>query len=169
MFTRLDLVAQNVPENGKFLELGVGDGEFLREVLLTRPDIQYLGIDMWKDTSRLKSCAATIFNYNLADKVRLIKSEFKDALNHLLVINEKFDFIYIDGYAHTGQDDGQTLRDWYSRLVNGGMFAGHDYDEQYPLTIDAVNKFYYQKRPDTVSELKLTEEATLKSWYFRKL
>lgn len=169
MFTRLDLVVNNVPENGTFLELGVGDGEFLKDVVLARPDIKYLGIDMWEDGSRLKRCATTIYTFGLAPSVKLLKSKFKDALKHPLVVDQQFDFIYIDGYAHTGQDNGETLQDWYCKLVNGGMFAGHDYDSQYQATIDAVNKFYFLRPPDSVSELKLTEEATLKSWYFRKL
>ncbi len=52
-----------------------------------------------------------------------------------------FDFIYIDGYAHTGQDQGRTLADWWPRLKTGGIFAGHDYCATYPQTVKVVDEF----------------------------
>lgn len=42
-------------------------------------------------------------------------------------------FIYVDGYAHTGEDRGKTLFDWYPKLKIGGLMAGDDYHDDWPL------------------------------------
>jgi hypothetical protein len=60
---------------------------------------------------------------------------FKDA---------SLDFIYVDGYAHTGQDGGATLATWYPKLKPGGFFAGHDYHPRWKPTMEAVDAFTRQ-------------------------
>ena len=55
--------------------------------------------------------------------------------------DEYFDFIYVDGYAHTGEEKGKTFIDWFPKLKPGGIFAGHDYSEKYPLVVENVNMF----------------------------
>ena len=50
-------------------------------------------------------------------------------------------YIYIDGYAHTGQFGGRTLSDWWPKLKAGGIFAGHDYHPEWPRTVAEVNLF----------------------------
>ncbi len=64
---------------------------------------------------------------------------FAEALPHFA--DGSLDFIYIDGYAHTGQESGGTLRDWWPKLRAGGVFAGHDYCARYQPTCDAVDAF----------------------------
>ncbi len=82
-----------------------------------------------------------------------------------------FDFIYFDGYAHTGEEGGRTFRDWYPKLKPGGVMAGDDYDlKMWPLTVWAVNEAVAQLGV----RLRLTEffsdEAynRFPSWYFIK-
>ena len=56
-----------------------------------------------------------------------------------------FDLVYIDGYASTGQDGGQTIRDWFRKVAPGGMLAGHDYHpSKWPLTYRNVNSLAQQ-------------------------
>ena len=74
------------------------------------------------------------------------------------------DFIYVDGYAHTGQEGGQTLRDWWPKIKPGGVLAGHDYSPQYPLTIDAVDAFVAEHG----LTLNLTTHDALPSWWVVK-
>ena len=45
--------------------------------------------------------------------------------------DETFDFIFIDGYANSGQENGKTLDDWWPKLKPGGIFSGHDYCDRY--------------------------------------
>ena len=57
-------------------------------------------------------------------------------------LDESLGFIYIDCYAHTGQDNGEILELAWPKLQNGGVFAGDDYDrKQWPKTYRAVNDF----------------------------
>lgn len=55
--------------------------------------------------------------------------------------NSYFDFIFIDGFAHTGENDGKTMHDWYPKLAPGGILAGHYYDARWPRVIEAVDRF----------------------------
>ena len=52
-----------------------------------------------------------------------------------------FDFIYIDGFAESGQEDGKTLYDWWPKLNSGGIFAGDDYSDDWPETKKQVDIF----------------------------
>jgi hypothetical protein len=74
------------------------------------------------------------------NKNTIIKSKFSDAVDDFP--DEFFDFIYIDGYAHTGQDNGETLNQWWPKLKKGCVFSGDDYHTtEWPLTVKAVNEF----------------------------
>lgn len=80
--------------------------------------------------------------------------------------NEYFDFIYIDGYAHTGQNEGKTLRQWYPKLKSGGIFSGHDYCAQrWPKTFNQVNQFL---KEELNYQINFTEENIDPSWYIFK-
>lgn len=35
---------------------------------------------------------------------------------HLTVYMQMFDFVYIDGYAHTGEENGKTIIDWWRKV-----------------------------------------------------
>ena len=81
-----------------------------------------------------------------------------------------FDFIYVDGFAHTGQEGGQTLADWFPKLKVGGVMAGDDYHPDWPLVQWAVNDF-----AEAVGvQLKVTELTEshsynrYPSWFFQK-
>lgn len=74
------------------------------------------------------------------------------------------DLIYIDGYAHTGQEGGKTLDDWWPKLKRGGIFAGHDYHKTYQPTMDAVDAFMLKHK----MPFSLTDGDELPSWWVRK-
>lgn len=56
-----------------------------------------------------------------------------------------FDFVYVDGYAHTGQDGGDFLDVWWDKMKSGGVFAGHDYDVRFPENIAVIDRFVAEK------------------------
>lgn len=127
-------------------ELGVAKGYFSND-LLTHSSIKHLySIDMWAGD---RGHDFLEFNYaknllsNHQQRNTIIQKKFSDALD--LFENNFFDFIYIDGYAHTGQDNGKTLYDWWPKLKSGGIFSGHDYDTAWPETIKQVNIFAKNK------------------------
>jgi hypothetical protein len=59
--------------------------------------------------------------------------------------DEYFDFVYVDGYAHTGEENGQTFEDWWPKLKPGGLFAGDDYAPCWPKVVEAVDRFAASK------------------------
>ena len=63
-----------------------------------------------------------------------------------LFADASLDFIYVDGYAHDGELNGQTFRDWFPKLKQGGIIAGDDYHADWPLVMQAVDKFVADNR-----------------------
>lgn len=92
----------------------------------------------------------------------VLRATFEEAQR--LFVSNSLDFVYVDGYAHTGQEGGKTLEDWWPKIKPGGVMAGHDYDPLFQPTIDAVNAFVVRHG----LELHLTEEAKLRSWWVVK-
>ena len=85
--------------------------------------------------------------------------------------DETFDFIYVDGYAHTGENEGQTLHDWWPKLKRGGMFTGDDYHEDWPKVVYHVNEFCRIKELNiNIYDYKYKDEIYSKypSWYVFK-
>lgn len=146
------------------VELGVGAGLYSRKLNQVYNFDKFFCIDKWND------------HHNISEK-RKVENAFKDKSNIIIMhctfsdalINFEdnfFDFIYIDGYAHTGQDDGKTLRHWFPKLRKGGIFSGHDYDEKnWPKTFHNVNQFL---RDELQYKIHVTREAVDPSWYIKK-
>lgn len=69
----------------------------------------------------------------------MLRLRFDEALD--LFEDNSLDLIYIDGYAHTGQEGGRTIYDWFTKVKLGGVFSGHDCCPDFPLTMRAVDSF----------------------------
>ena len=69
----------------------------------------------------------------------IMRMRFDEALP--LFGDESLDFIYVDGYAHDGELNGATFRDWLPKLKRGGIIAGDDYAPDWPLVVQAVDAF----------------------------
>lgn len=129
------------------IELGVAEGVF-HERVLANSDLYMYGVDMYADRNHdhqeYKKALSRILKYPCRSSI--LKMKFNEALS--LFPDNFFDLIYIDGYAHTGQEGGKTLSDWWPKLKTNGVFAGDDYDSRWPLVIDVVNKFVKDKQQD---------------------
>ncbi len=141
-FTSRDDIASLIKPGGVGVELGVAEGKF-SEKLLRKSSLSLLySIDAWAgdsghDDEQYKKAQQLLGPYK--ERSVIIRKKFANAVADFP--DEHFDFIYIDGYAHTGQEEGQTLHDWYPKLKNGGIFSGDDYTEKYPKVIEHVDKF----------------------------
>ena len=153
------------------LELGVSAGAFSRQLLCPKVGRHWrhvTSIDRWSDhhdMSEYLKAMELLSEFGTCSTV--IRASFSEALP--CFEDSHFDFIYIDGYAHTGQDGGATLRDWWPKLAPGGVFAGHDYDPEFPLTIEAVDDFAADKGLEiNITPIASPSIAPFPSWYMFK-
>ena len=154
--------------NGYGAELGVARGFFSTTLLKTSKLKILFSIDRWNDRHDYKEyLQASKVLSSFRERSVIIKLPFEEAVH--LFANESFDFIYIDGYAHTGQDEGRILREWWPKVKVGGIFAGHDYSPAWPKTIEEVDKFE-ASHPHV--KIKFTKEIEgqggYPSWYCLK-
>lgn len=161
--SRADL-ARLVPEGGLFIELGVAAGHYAAQVLAANPTMHYLGVDAWADhhdeAERLRAVAKLAPYERRASTWQM---RFDEALP--MVAGLQADVVYVDGYAHTGQEGGQTLEDWWHVVRVGGWLCGHDYSRRWPKTIEAVDRFARDKR----LPVRIVRDAdTFWSWAIHK-
>jgi hypothetical protein len=148
---------------GLFVELGVASAAFAERVLDRNRGMTYLGIDKWDDHHNVAEMEkAAIKLSRFGSRAELKRASFGDAIEG--VKDESCDVIYVDGYAHTGQDDGKTLRDWWPKVKSGGVFSGHDYDEKWPKTIAAVDEF----AKSIGLPVEVIKDEPFSSWIIRK-
>ena len=161
--TRADLAAL-VPAGGVFIELGVAAGLYAKEVLERNPALHYLGIDRWADHHDLNEMDKVRMRLQPhATRVGLWRESFDAALPK--VPDASADLVYVDGYAHTGQEGGKTLDDWWAKVKPGGFLAGHDYHPRWPLTGMAVDAF---ARKHALPVQVIREVDTFHSWVIAK-
>ncbi|MEL6608114.1 MAG: class I SAM-dependent methyltransferase [Pseudomonadota bacterium] len=136
---RLELPQLLERDGLKGIELGVASGDFSRRLMDTELFSEFYGVDLYGDHHNTRQYLRALKRVGLGRGYQLLRCTFKDAL--ALFPREYFDFVYVDGYAHTGEEEGRTFFQWYNKVKVGGMIAGHDYDEQWPLVRRAVNAF----------------------------
>ena len=98
---------------------------------------RFYGIDLYEDHHDTKEYVSALSLVGIEENYSLLRMSFDDAIG--LFEDNLFDFIYFDGYAHTGEEGGKTFSDWYKKLKVGGVFSGDDYHDDWPLVKWAVN------------------------------
>lgn len=145
MKARQDVATMFLGPGGVGIELGVAQGVMSERILQNTPSSSFLySVDAWDDPARNHN--AEEYKHALRRLSRfsgrnvILRMRFNEALD--LFKDATFDFIYVDGYAHTGEEGGQTFRDWWPKLKPGGFLAGDDYDpEAWPLVVANVDAF----------------------------
>ena len=141
-FTFRDHVATLFAQDAVGVELGVAGGDF-SERILQFDHIGYLfSIDMWAGdrghgVDQYREAITRLSPYRQRNAI--MRMRFDEALH--LFADESLDFIYVDGYAHDGELNGATFRDWFPKLKRGGIIAGDDYAPDWPLVVQAVDVF----------------------------
>ncbi len=102
-----------------FLEVGVRDGMFGRELLSQNANLKYIGIDNDDSSNNLRN-----FLSDYHDRCTFIKdtspscaAKFDDG---------SLDCVYLDD-CHTFEHVTAELPIWYKKVKIGGIFAGHDF------------------------------------------
>ena len=148
------------------VELGVAKGNFAVDLMRANRNAWYIGIDRYagdrghdgkqyrEARGRIGHLGGNLYRGTFAEELPI----FKD---------EECDLVYVDGYAHTGQDNGQTLEQWWPKVKPGGIFAGHDYHPRWQATIEAVNAF--TRDHGLEKDLRIIrEERGFDSWWILK-
>lgn len=141
-FNRRDDVVDLVVSGGVGIELGVAEG-FFAERVLSRSRLSFLyGVDMYAgdrghNVEQYKRALSRLAPFR--GRHALMKLRFDEAVD--LFPDAAFDFIYVDGYAHDGEDGGRTFQDWWPKLKPGGVFSGDDYHKDWPLVVQNVDRF----------------------------
>lgn len=148
---------ENSVMNG--IELGVAKGDFAEELKKRYPNLFLWGVDRYADHHDDAEYSATVKRMAWWSGYALLRMSFEQAASHFS--DQSFDFVYIDGYAHTGQEGGRTLAQWFPKVRRGGVFAGHDYHPQYQATKDAVDEF----AKVTGRQIHLTTGDEFPSWW----
>ncbi|MEX2581624.1 MAG: class I SAM-dependent methyltransferase [Verrucomicrobiales bacterium] len=157
LLTRLGLVRTGV-------ELGVARGTYSAHLLANCPVRRLYSIDAWAgdrghDLAQCEKTTRRLAPYGARSIV--LRARFDEAL--ALFPDHALDFLYLDGYAHTGNQSGRTLLDWWPKVRPGGLVAGHDYAPRWPRNVAAVDAFLATARIPA-ERFVLTEEDEHPSW-----
>jgi hypothetical protein len=137
-----DVFGDLIADSATGIELGVAFGGFSKRLLERNSSLFLYGVDMYAgdrghDVSQYKAALRNTAAFR--DRYNLLRARFDEILD--LFEDEYFDFMYVDGYAHTGEEGGQTFRDWFSKVKPFGIFAGDDYHPDWPLVVQEVDEF----------------------------
>lgn len=157
------------PEGSVGVELGVASGQLSRRFMDLGHFSAFHAVDRWSDRNHsekeYQGALALLPDVEVhrADVIEWLKG----------TEDESFGFIYIDCYAHNGQEGGSILEAAWPKLQEGGLFAGDDYEDKYMQTVRAVDEFAAIKDKEVLLYDKHLGQNDSpwdqsKSWYFRK-
>ena len=161
--------------NGYGVELGVADGWFSNQILLTSDLKTLFSVDPWSQTDKHECHLSSSDLYQVTvDTLRpyghrsqIMKMYSYDAVD--IFKDEFFDFIYIDA-CHTEDDCYQDMVQWFPKLKYGGIFAGHDYCDFHAGVVAAVDRFMVERQLSfSTTELDFKYLGhDIRSWYIVK-
>jgi len=167
--SRHDVISPLSGKKNVGIELGVATGSFSQRIVSSGKFQKVFGVDTYDDYyHHVEEYRHALRTIGLLENYSLLRMTFEDA--RALFDDNTFDFIHVDGFAHTGQEGGKTLTDWWPTLKVGGVMAGDDYHTDWPLVMWAVNEMAVQLGlelhiTDTVGP---TSDNRYPSWYLVK-
>lgn len=147
------------------IELGVAGGWYSKRLMESGLFKELYGVDLYGDHHDTKEYIKALKNVGMGKPYWLLRMSFEDALDAFP--DEFFDFVYIDGYAHTGEERGKTMFDWLAKVKVGGMIAGHDYHQKWPLVqicVDALARELEQPVMRTAYSKNRDPQDKFPSW-----
>lgn len=165
-FYREDLPKLFKKKNLIGVELGVAKGDFSKELLKTNKFKILFGIDSYSlNQHNKKEYKSALKKLDIFSNYKLINMRFEDALD--LFPDRSLDFIYFDGYAHTGQNYGQTILDWSKKIKPNGILSGDDYDSKWELNKIIIDQFALQNKLKLYITDSNKKKHIYNSWYIR--
>lgn len=124
------------------VELGVAEGIFSERMMQSGRFNRFYGIDMYADIHDVAEYKCALQRMRSFEGYHLLRMRFDEALD--LFDDSSLDFVYVDGYAHGGEEGGETIFAWAKKVKIGGVIAGDDYHPRWPLVCRAVDEFVRQ-------------------------
>lgn len=144
------------------VELGVAAGVFSSRMVSSGVFDQFFGVDMYLDTHDVEQYKEALLAVGLFENYKLLRMSFDQAFD--LFEDESLNFVYVDGYAYSGEEGGETIYKWARKVKQGGLITGDDYHPDFPLVMESVNAFVTQYGFDLIVTTKV-EEGTRYSSY----
>lgn len=143
-------LVSKVVDNGIFVECGAWLGKSSSYLCDRAEDrIQVFIVDTWEGSldnndptnTLAKQCDAyDIFTKNMGDRKYIaIKRLSEDAAGHFA--NDSCDVVFID-MTHTYEAVKQDILTWLPKVKKNGYIAGHDYQNDWPGVVTAVNEIF---------------------------
>ncbi len=167
---RHDVIVPLTGSDNVGIELGVAAGSFSQRIMQSGKFRKVFGVDTYDDYyHHIDEYRQALITVGLLENYSLLRMTFEEARD--MFDDGTFDFIYVDGFAHTGQEGGKTLTDWWPKLKVGGILAGDDYHADWPLVVWAVNEMAHQLGvPLNVTDVVDTASYNrYPSWFIQKM
>lgn len=152
------------------VEIGVDRAEFAQGFLSRWYGEDYFGVDDYAPYPEMPWNREADFHMAVtrlerhARRAKLLRCTSEQAAKALEGYGRReFDFVYVDG-AHDYDSVIRDIATWWPRVREGGIFAGHDYDDEHKGVRDAVDHF----ASEGGLTVYLTHERALASWYCYK-
>lgn len=144
------------------VELGVAAGVFSSRMVASGVFAQFFGVDLYTDTHDVNQYKQALRAVGLYENYKLLRMSFDQAYD--LFADESLNFVYVDGYAYSGEEGGETIFKWARKVKNGGVIAGDDYHADFPLVVEAVNAFVEEYDFELVLTTKVEPDTRYSSY-----
>ena len=148
----LDLVLEQFPKNGTWVELGSWTGRSAAYCVVELINQDKLGefycVDSWEGEPDIAYDQGVV--QNMENIFRKNIEPVLDSITMLTMLsweaaekfkNESVDFCYVDA-GHSYEAVTKDLNAWWPKIRPGSMFAGDDYTKGYPGVQQAVWDFF---------------------------
>ena len=141
-----------VKNNAIGAELGVAGGYFSESLLRSQRFKRLYSVDAWADhhdEAEFLSVQKRLEQFGRHSTI--LRNTFDEALR--IIPDRSLDFIYIDGYAHTGMN-AELLEQWLRKMRPGALVSGHDYSEEFwPLNWQGINKVLKENTFEVIRDI----------------
>lgn len=136
-----NIATKYLKNNMVIAEVGVFDGKsacflanYIKSNLL---NIKFYAIDHWLLDEDYNRFIQNIHNCGVFNNIIPIRHTSEKAVTTFP--DSTLDFVFIDG-SHDYDSVKKDINMWYSKIKNGGIFGGDDYDPCWPGVIKAVDE-----------------------------
>lgn len=167
-------LADVLPQNANFIEIGVYMGKSACCLASMRPDINFYLID-----PLIPQCDyCHRFNHSFLDPVKILDNihklipkcnflRFFSGDIHSALKDNDFDAIFIDA-DHSYDSVKADITNYLPKLKKGGILAGHDYDSvHFPGVIQAVDEHFGKDNIEVFHEVPGSSVSLCPVWVWK--